>query len=368
MIRHFILMLGLLSALAGHSQAKDGNAAPPPPPVGPLQGGWNNRMANSQAAQWEAANSAEPGNAALQLNWLRSEQNAMAGNNNGELNAADKAKLGSIARNISATAPKSFEAHMANYYMEFPSAEAFVELGSAYHLAPEREEMFAPMLSKAMLDGDDAGLRTWSAEMVRRNAIAAPLQAAASDLLLSVAGNGILFTNGDMDTQPAVVEQVQQRDQPGVLVVDRRLLAQPAYRERTWQQAGATGAVPANGPVFAKALIGATKRPVYFALSLDRNWLDAFPGQLHAVGAAFRVGAAEPGDATALARNWSAMQKPLDAGPMSRNYLLPGAILLQHYRSAGEPGKAAQVEAELRKIAAATGGTQELRKKNVLNH
>lgn len=367
MKRYFPIVLSLLVPLACAAQSQDARPAVPPAPESPLQGGWNNRLANSRAAEWKTANSANPGNAEMQLNWFLSEQHAREANNNGMLSAKDKSALEQIAGDIKATAPGSFEAHLASFHLQFPSASGFKELESAYELAPMKEELLAPMLSKAMLDGDAAELRTWSAEMVRRNAIAAPLKAAASDLLLSVAGNGILFTNGDMDTQPAVVEQVQQHDKPGVLVVDRRLLAQQAYRERTWQQANAAGPVPANGPAFAKALLTATKRPVYFALSLDRTWLNTFPGQLHAVGAAFRVGAAEPSDAAALASNWAAMKKPLDAGPMSRNYLLPGAILLQQYRNNGEPAKAAALETELHKIALATGGAGELKRANVLN-
>lgn len=255
---------------------------------------------------------------------------------------------------------------MADYYMEFPAATAFADLEAAYRLAPERTELLAPMLSKAMLRGDAAELQKWSREMQQRSAIAPPLTAAAADILASVPKNGILFTNGDMDTQPAVVRQVLQGEKPGLLIVDRRLLADPDYRRRTWEQAGATGKVPADGPGFAKTLLASTERPVFFALSLDRSWLNAFPGELHAVGAAFRVGKPAAGDATALEQHWAAMQKPVDAGPMSRNYLLPGAMLLARYRTAGETQKAAQVEAELRRIAAATGSLTDLEKAGVL--
>lgn len=368
MTRHLLLTLLLLWALARQGQAQESKSVAPPAPAGPLQGGWNNQVANAQAAQWKAANSAAPGNAAVQLNWFRSEQNAMAGNNNGVLSPTDKTELGHIAGSIAATAPGSFEAHLAGYYMAYPAAVAFQDLNAAYQLAPDRDELLAPMLTKAQLEGDAAGLRNWSGEMLRRNAIAAPLQAAASDLLLSVEANGILFTNGDMDGQPAVVRQVQRKEKPTVLIVDQRLLTDRPYRERIWQQAGAKGPVPSAGPVFAQSLLTATTRPLYFALSLNRAWLNTFQGQLHAVGAAFRVGPANGADATALARNWAAMKKPLDAGPLSRNYLLPGAMLLAQYKAEEDYAKASTLEAELRRIAAATGATGELNKAGVLAH
>lgn len=353
----------------GLAQAQDKEELPsPPPPVNVLQGGWDNNVANSQASQWKDANTNAPPNALMQLNWLRSEQNAMISNNNGVLNRSDRAQLDRIADDIKTTAPGSFEQHLADYFVEFPKAAAFSELETAYRMAPERTELLAPMLSKAMLDGNAAELKKWSAEMESRGGVVPSLKAAATDLLLSIPPDGILFTNGDMDTQPAVIRQVQQQEKPGVLIVDRRLLAERLYRARIWSEAGAKGAVPADGPGFAKALLSATERPIYFALSLDRSWLEAFPGQLHAVGAAFRVGTASPNDATLLAEHWASMKKPMDAGPLSRNYLLPGAILLNQYRRSGDETRASLLEHELRSMAAATGATQDLYKLGILQH
>jgi hypothetical protein len=118
--------------------------------------------------------------------------------------------------------------------------------------------------------------------------------------------------------------------------------------------------------VFARQLLAKGKRPVYFALSLDASWFHAFPGQLHAVGAAFRVGAPEASDPSILAAHWSRMKKPMDAGPMSRNYLVPGAMLLAQYRAQGDTIKAGALEAELRKMADATGGLDQLRQAGVI--
>ena len=361
-----IFLTALLPAVC-LPQSTDKVAAPlPPPPVGNMQGGWDMNVANSQAAQWKIINREQPDNARFQLNWLRSEYDARSSSNNGALKPVDKVQLEHIASLIKTNAAGSFEAHMADYYTEFPASGAFADLEAAWSLAPERTELLAPMHSKAMLDGDAAELKKWSRELQLRGGISPALTAAASDLLISVPANAILFTNGDMDTQPAVVQQVQSHVKPGLLIVDQRLLAESGYRKRIWSQAGGSGTVPPDGPGFAKALLHATDRPVYFALSLSRAWPDAFPGQLHAVGAAFRVGPPEAGDAAALEKHWAAMQKPLDAGPMSRNYLMPGAILLAHFRATGETDKATAMEAELRKIAAATGGMKDLEKAGVL--
>lgn len=364
-----LLLLALLAAMAGHAQDADqADIPPPPPPLSNMQGGWDNRVANSQAARWKEANQARPDNAGFQLNWLRSEYNARWSNNNGELKPEDVTQLEQIAAQIQEHAAGSFEAHLAEFYVEFPAPGAFADLEAAYRIAPERTELLAPMLSKAMVTGDGEDLTKWARALHHHGGISPALTAAASDVLLSVPSGAVLFTNGDMDTQPTVVRQVLQQERATVLLVDRRLLADAGYRQRTWTAAGGIGPVPGEGPGFARALLRTSKRPVYFALSLHRSWLEAFPGQLHAVGAAFRVGAPDAGDAAALARNWSAMQKPLNAGPLSRNYLLPGAILLERLRRADDEARAALLEHELRRIGEATGAMQDLYTLGILHH
>src|SRR5690606_24456827 len=225
---------------------------------------WNNRLATRNARQWEQANGRRPGNADYQLNWLRSEYNVRMGNSKGRLSPVDKAEVDTIAQAIRTGAPASFEAHLAQYLVEFPAADAFAQLDAAHRLAPDRPELAAPMLNKALRDGDAAALRQWSAALLRRNAVAKPLLQAAGDVLRSIPENAVLFTNGDMDGQPVLVEQWQHGRNPGVLVVDRRLLADAGYRAQVWRAAGATGAVPGDGPPFAEGLLASGARPVYF--------------------------------------------------------------------------------------------------------
>lgn len=340
----------------------------PAAPLNNLQGAWDGSSNAARADEWRVANDVAPGNAALQWNWFRSEYDALNSSSNGHLRPQDRVRLDEIAGLIEISAPRSFEHHLAAFYMQFPAASAFGELNAAAALAPERPELIAPMLSKAMVDGDVAALTKWSTALAERGALAPALMTVAQDVLLSVSADAILFANGDMDVQPLVVAQLRSNKNPGVLVVDRRLLDTPGYRTRVWTQAGAAGRVPTTGTDFARALLEATSRPVYFALSLDRSWLDAFTGQLHVVGAAFRVGGRSPQDAGNLARNWRAMQKPGDAGPLSRNYLLPGAVLLGQLQRTDDAAGAAAVEADLRRLATATGAVQELRTRGILEH
>lgn len=365
----FILPLFLAACLQPGVHAQTLDQPSDHAPATNMQGAWDARANATRAGQWREASNEAPANAALLWNWFRTELDARRSAHNGDLLPADKQELEAIAGRIAGSTPDGFERHMARYFLDFPAPGAFAELEAAHRMAPGRPELIAPMVTWAMRTGDDAALLQWCTALRQRGQVAPALASVAQDVLRSLPTQAVLFTNGDMDTQPVVMDQVLGTTRPGVLVVDRRLLADRVYRARVWREAEARGTPPPSaGPAFAIALLQATARPVYFALSLDRDWLEAFPGQLHVVGAAFRVGAASPDDVDLLARNWKAMRKTADAGPMSRNYLLPGAVLLGRLRQAGDERGAARVEADLRRIAAATGATAELRQMGILQH
>jgi hypothetical protein len=69
-----------------------------------------------------------------------------------------------------------------------------------------------------------------------------------------------------------------------------------------------------------------------------------------------------------LESRWAAFRKPMDAGPLSQNYLLPGSVLLLHYRAIGDEPRASRLEYELRDLAQRVGATNALFRSGVLAH
>lgn len=334
-----------------------------------IQGAWEAGEAQRSAALWRSLSEARPADVNAQFNWFRSERNARLSSNNGRLNKADEEALNGIAQRINSAAPNSFEEHLSTYYLHFPDRSAFDELDQAARLAPDRPELLLPMLVRANANGDLAAMDQGARSLEAKGGMAPALDLVAQDLLASLDRNAIVFANGDMDVYPAIVQQRLHDQRRDVLVVDQRLLADAAYRQRIWREAKANGPVPAAGPAFAKALLTASQRPLFLALSLDRAWIDAFPGQLCAQGIAFRVGGSSGCDLRLAEQRWDQLHKTMDAGPLSRNYLLPGSLLLQRLRAQGtDERRIATVEAELRSMAARLGATQDLLKAGVLLH
>ncbi|HRF81768.1 MAG TPA: hypothetical protein PL070_16945, partial [Flavobacteriales bacterium] len=112
----------------------------------------------------------------------------------------------------------------------------------------------------------------------------------------------------------------------------------------------------------------ATDRPVYLSLALGGTTMAPLKDKLYVTGLAMRYSATSVDNIPLLATRWEKLKKPLDAGPLSKNYLVPGAVLLTHYRSTGDEARASKLEHELRGMAKALGATTALVKSGILQH
>lgn len=333
------------------------------------QGGWSesavrkDKQAELDLGLFDIA--ARPAN---QLDALRSTRNEALNRNQGALAPADRAQLKQQADQLNEAFPNSFEGHLARYYAAFPAPSAYAHLDLAKTLEPARAELVAPMLTKAMRDDDRSALTAAARDMKARGAVAPALFTVADDILLSVDRDGVLIVAGEMDGFPLVVAQFAENERPDVQVIDHRLLDDPVYRSRMWQRAKARGEVPSDAAAFVSRLHASCDRPVFLSLALGRSVATAHAGLLHVTGMAMRMTSMPCCDMKKLEANWKAMRKTTEAGPIGRNYVIPAALLLKHYRSVSDEKKASELEHELRGMAQRMGLTNELIANGILLH
>jgi hypothetical protein len=222
------------------------------------------------------------------------------------------------------------------------------------------------MLVNAARTGNTTELVRWGRALKEHGDVAPGLWRMADDILLSLEKDAVLIAAGEMDAYPLWSKQATG-SRKDVLVVDQRLLGDRTYRERIWGHTRARGNAP--GPEgFIEALAGATQRPVYVSLALGPQQARALRGRLFVTGLAARYSTTDWDNIRALTKNWQAMAKATDAGPLAKNYLLPAAILLNHYRDIGDETNASRLEHEIRGLAAKLGATNDLIRTGVLQH
>lgn len=339
------------------------------------QGAWSlsqSAREKEQASWHEPAyddTQAEPVEGAGQrLDALRQTRNVALIRSQGSLGSGDRAAIQHQAEALNRAFPNSFEAHLANYYLEFPAAPSFGHLALARAADPGRDELLAPTLIEALHDGDEGRLAAAAKAMKARGRMAAGLSDMARDMLLSVDRGGILITAGEMDGFPVLVRQYAEGERRDVLVIDLRLLSDGDYRSQAWRRAGAKGDAPSTPDGFLGKIHLATARPVHLSLAVGRPIAAPLADHLHVTGLTLRLTAAECCEVKKLESVWKAMRKTRSAGPLSRNYVVPAAALLKHYRSAGDEAQASELEHELRRLASDLGMKRELIANGILQH
>lgn len=331
------------------------------------QGNWTVGDDASKKAEKELVGVSTSPTPVARLDEVRSVRNAALISNRGQLTPGDQRELERLAGEVDAVFPGSFEAHMAAFYAEFPAPGSFAHIEMAAGKDPGREELIAPQLLNAARKDKKEDLLRYSKSMQQRGGVAPALYELADDILLSVDKNALLIAAGEMDAYPLWVQQYAVSKRPDVLVMDQRLLADPAYRARMWERAQARGEVPSDAAAFMDRLPRSTSRPVFLSLAVGASVATKYADRLSITGMAMRFGSL-PDDLKLLEERWKRMHKPTNAGPLARNYLLPGSLLLKHYRATGDEKKAANMEAELRTLAARLGATDQLFRNGVLQH
>lgn len=363
------VLAALLLPMESAAQSSDVPRAKAAPVMDPLQGAWRTEELDRTKAAWQAELAQDDhAGAGAQFSLFRSERNAALAHGQGELNAAAKKRLGSIATELDLAAPLSFEANMAHYYLDFPSASAFQALAKADQLSPGRIESLGPLLADAARRNDASSMAERATALKAKGGTLPGFMRMADDLLLSVEANAVLFVAGEMDAYPLWIRQFADGKRKDLMVVDMRLLEDAGYRQQIWQAGRATGTAPSKPLDFLAVFVTASKRPVYLSLSLGKERLAAFEANTYPTGLALKYSPTPVADMKLLEERWAQFNKPTDAGPLSRNYLLPASILLLHYRSISDEGKAARLELELRRFATAIGATKGLYTTGVLQH
>ena len=360
-------MHGLSPVGLAHAQVSPSQDSGAPANYSNMQGPWDGKALEQNVAQWNMIVQNRPDDVGALYSLFQSERQTAYAEGNGRMNSAARSKLEARAKDIEQRAPGSWGAALANYYLQYPAGAAFKSLSEAEAIAPNSPELIAPRMSKALRDGDQVVLKKAAADLYERGLVAPGLWQVAEDVLSSLGTDAVVLLAGEMDAYPLIALQLRTGSRPDVLVVDVRALEDATYRQRVWNAASGTGTSPAAGPGWAEALANKGHRPVYLGLSLDRSWIDPLREELVLTGLAFRIGDA-PVPPEELGRLWNAMHRTPEAGPLSWNYLLPGSVLLRHYRAEEDEGRAAFTEQELRRIAGRVGATNTLYQLGVLEH
>ncbi len=283
--------------------------------------------------------------------------------------------LTEIATQMKEAIPNTFEYHYFQYLIDSWSEAGCEQLNEAYRLAPNRYQSYLGLITCGELYREEELIRKHAKNWYHSEDYSPGLATWNYNMLVNLAPQAILFTNGDNDTYPAWVLQQVQDFRRDVTVINSSMITIQSYRDLVCQALG----IPelkldeekAGGRLdLQKAIIDhfneKSNRPLYLAISLHPQLRDMMEDDLYLVGMAFRYDTKDFDNLPVLRQYYEqemltdqlggSLHPDPAAGVLSRsnlNYLPALITLLKHYRETGEQTWLLRVKKHIRQIGEA---------------
>lgn len=144
--------------------------------------------------------------------------------------------LAKLVRDAAKAIPDSFERYYLAYLQSDDPERGFEYLLQAHRLAPERTEVFQGLVTYYTLQGDAAASERYCESWFESGTLSPGILDWNYNMLMSVAPNGILLSQGDTDTYPAwVLQQVHGVRSDVKLLNVHLLLRHKSYRNQVFK-------------------------------------------------------------------------------------------------------------------------------------
>ena len=323
-----------------------------------------------QAALWKKEIERNPGNAEAWMNYYNA--NRYANFDNIDAKERNK-KLSRIIEDMAKAIPNTYEFYLLKYKTsgDFNDMSA---IEKAYALDPQRPDTYYDFLTCYAIKGDVNKFNEFCEKLYHSMDISPWLMNYNYNVLLSTEPNAILITNGDNDTYPVWLLQQVKNIRPDVTILNISLTTIQSYFENAVKSKKIsvdyktieTRAKKKDAAYYPAALMEALvaelyekypQYPLYFAVTVYPNSIEAYKENLYAVGLALRYNKKRMDNIALIKKNleqnfildhlkfdYADEQQPGKrlAAKMNLNYISPMMLLAEHYFLSGDQEKAQQ--------------------------
>jgi hypothetical protein len=271
-----------------------------------------------------------------------------------------KERLDEIMEEMGKAIPNTFEYHYLKC-KTYGCLNSFDDLQKAYNIDPNRVETYSDFISYYEIHGIKDKKTEFCKKLYAAKDVAPQLMNYNFNTLMSTEQNAILFTNGDNDTYPVWLLQDVKSIRNDVTILNASLImADKSYLNKKLKEKGiilSYGDLPTYPskdfiPELGKYIsTNYPNIPVYYALTMWRNYITPIEDNLYLVGLAYKYSNDRIDNIALIKKNleknlilnylkydWYS-ESEITAESMKRlnlNYTAPIISLAEHYQLGGE--------------------------------
>jgi len=257
-------------------------------------------------------------------------------------------ELDIIIGNMANAVPSGYAFQYSNYVNGNKSDESFNYLHQAHQLRPNDTNLWDDMLCDAVLSDDKERIKAWVKQINDARLFSWAELEYNRNTLNSVEANGILITNGNVDTNPLFMLQ-SEGFRTDVTIVCLDWLNSSRYIHILEAKLKVKpGLVRINDRVgsFHSVMNQSISRPVYVGLTVPVDLFSAYSKNLYCTGLALKHSESQINNIPSLVYNWEQLFQRKYANneeSITKNYLVPAQLLYQHYTQQGDGTKAEEL-------------------------
>jgi formylglycine-generating enzyme required for sulfatase activity len=267
-----------------------------------------------------------------------------------------KAKLTTLQAQLEAKFPNSFESYYTTYLLDNNSKL----LQKAYDKAPERPETYPDLLAHYYQEGKNENVEKICSQWLASKAYDTNVLQWNYNVLVGLAKDAILLTDGDNYTHPLYLLQIGKQVRKDVTVLSLDWLTNKAYRKRVLEALGIPDLVENDKrSIISHLTRHISNRSLYFGVSVPQETMEGYAEELYIIGLAFQYSNQELNNMVLLKDNYEnkflldylkislePISNPSIIAQMNLKYL-PGFLLLHEYYEEQEEWESAQVVKKL---------------------
>jgi len=336
-----------------------------------------------QARLWKQETDKNPGNAEAWHNYYLATEYSYWGSKDA---AGEKqADLDKIIAAMAKAIPASYEYFALKYRKGHGKNDDVSLLENALRLRPDDPEIYYDLIVYYEMHNEKQKAREFCKKLYLSKDIAPALLDYNYNVLMSTEKNAVLFTNGDNDTYPVWLLQRARGIRADVTVLNLHMIREQTYLQALLQDRNIRleiDKLPKNDdPEFIPQLcrtIAAQnpERPIYFALTVYRDYIDSLLDNLYIVGLAYKYSVRRIDNVALLRQNWEQrfrldslqhdwynedhVSTELIVRKLNLNYVSPIVMLIEYYKEHQDVEKAESLKSFALAIARNGGGSAEM--------